>query len=84
MRMRGRLVLNGSTEIRGSFGEIGGETHHMWRAFGHVGEVLEAVPIKCRDRKVALLFLRKFMKRHVRPEQTFTDILCSYGAAPVI
>lgn len=36
---------------------------------------------KTRDRKAALTFLRKLMKRHGRPEELVTDGLKSYGAA---
>ncbi len=36
---------------------------------------------KARDRKAALKFLRKLMKRHGRPEELVTDKLRSYGAA---
>lgn len=34
-----------------------------------------------RDKKAALKFLRKLMKRHGRPEELVTDKLRSYGAA---
>ena len=36
---------------------------------------------KRRNRKAALKFLRKSMKRHGRPEVLVTDKLRSYGAA---
>ena len=36
---------------------------------------------KTRDRKAALKFLKKLMKRHGRPEVIVTDRLRSYGAA---
>ena len=44
------------------FVKINGETHYLWRAVDHEGEVLEAFVSKRRDRKVALKFLRKTMK----------------------
>ncbi|MGB5627968.1 MAG: DDE-type integrase/transposase/recombinase [Woeseiaceae bacterium] len=47
----------------------------------HGGEVLDSFVIKRRDRKAALKFLRKSMKRYGRPEQIITDNLRSYGAA---
>jgi hypothetical protein len=47
----------------------------------HEGEVLEAFVSKHRDRKAALTFLRKLMKRHDRPNELVTDKLRSYGAA---
>ncbi len=43
--------------------------------------MLEAYVTKQRDRKAALKFLRKLMKRHGRAEELVTDGLRSYGAA---
>jgi putative transposase len=63
------------------FVKINGETHYLWRAVDHEGEVLEAFVSKRRDRKAALKFLRKALKRHGRPEIIVTDRLRSYGAA---
>ena len=39
---------------------------------------------KMRDRKAALKFLRKSMKRHGRPESIVTDHLRSYGVLEVV
>ena len=61
--------------------KINGERHYLWRAIDHEGEVLESFVTKRRDRKAALKFLRKTMKRHGRPHIFATDKLCSYGAA---
>ena len=61
--------------------KINGVTHYLWRAVDHEGEVLESVVTKTRDRKAALKFLKKSMKRHGRPEVIVTDRLRSYGAA---
>ncbi len=47
----------------------------------HEGEVLEVFVTKKRDRKAALSFLRKAMKRYGRPEIIVTDKLRSYRAA---
>ena len=63
------------------FVKINGETHYLWRAVDHEGEVLESYVTKCRDRKAALRFLRKLMKRYGRPHVIVTDKLRSYGAA---
>ncbi|SHM50796.1 putative transposase [Roseovarius pacificus] len=63
------------------FVKINGETHYMWRAVDHEGEVLDAFVSKQRDRKAALKFLRKLMRRYGRPEHVVTDKLRSYGAA---
>lgn len=63
------------------FVKINGERHYLWRAVDHKGEVLESYVTKTRDRRAALKFLRKAMKRHGRPEVIVTDCLRSYGAA---
>ena len=63
------------------FVRINGETYYLWRAVDHEGEVLEAFVTKRRDRKAALGFLRKAMKRYGRPEVIVTDRLRSYRAA---
>ena len=61
--------------------KINGETHYLWRAVDHEGEVLESFVTKRRDRKAALKFLKKTMKRHGRAHIFVTDKLRSYGAA---
>ena len=61
--------------------KINGETHYLWRAVDHEGEVLESYVTKRRDRKAALKFLRKTMKRYGQPHIIVTDKLRSYGAA---
>ena len=63
------------------FVKINGERHYLWRAVDHEGEVLESFVTKRRDRKAALKFLRKTMKRFGRPYVIVTDKLRSYGAA---
>ena len=63
------------------FVRINGETYYLWRAVDHEGEVLEAYVTKKRDRKAALKFLRKTMKRHGHPVAIVTDRLRSYRAA---
>ena len=63
------------------FVKINGETYYFWWAVDHEGEVLESLVTKRRDRKAALKFLRKTMKRHGRPHIFVTDKLRSYGAA---
>jgi putative transposase len=62
------------------FVKINGETHYLWRAVDHEGEVLESFVTKRRDRKAALKFLRKSMKRYGQPEVIVTDKLRSYSA----
>jgi putative transposase len=63
------------------FVKINGERHYLWRAVDHEGEVLESFVTKTRDKKAALKFLKKAMKKHGRCEQFVTDKLRSYGAA---
>jgi putative transposase len=63
------------------FVKINGEMQYLWRAVDHEGEVLESYVNKRRDRKAALNFLRKLMKRHGQPQVIVTDRLRSYGAA---
>ena len=61
--------------------KINGEPHYLWRAVDHEGEVLEAFVSKRRDRKAALVFLKKIMKRHGKSKSIVTDKLPSYRAA---
>lgn len=63
------------------FVKINCETNYLWRAVDHEREVLESFVTKRRNRKAALKFLRKSMKRYGRPEVVVTDQLKSYGAA---
>ena len=63
------------------FVKINGETHYLWRAVDHEGEVLEVFATKRRDRRAALKFLKKVMKRYGRPWVIVTDRLRSYCAA---
>ena len=57
--------------------KINGVTHYLWRAVDHEGEVLESIFTKARDRKAAVKFLEKSMKRHGQPENIVTDRLRS-------
>ncbi len=66
------------------FVRINGETHYLWRAVDHEGEVLEVFVTKRRDRKAALEFLKRTMKRYGRPKAIVTDRLRSYGSATKI
>ena len=63
------------------FVKINGQTHYLWRAVDHEGEVLEVFATKTRDRKAALKFLKRAMKRYGCPNEIVTDRLRSYGAA---
>ena len=63
------------------FVKINGERHYLWRAVDHEGEVLESFVTKTRDKKAALKFLKKAMKKHGRAGVFVSDKLRSYGAA---
>jgi putative transposase len=63
------------------FVKINGVKHYLWRAVDHEGEVLERFVTKRRDKKAALRFLRKSLRRHGLAEKIVTDRLASYGAA---
>ena len=57
------------------FVKINGKTHYLWRAVDHEGEVLEVFVTKRRDRKAALRFLKRAMKRYGRPKVIVTDAI---------
>ena len=59
----------------------GQDTHYLWRAVDHEGEVLEVLATKLRDRRAALNFLKRAMKLYGQPRSVVTDRLRSYRAA---
>ncbi len=61
--------------------KINGERHYLWRAVDHEGEVLESYVIKKRDKKAALKFMKKAMRRYGSPNEIVMDKLRSYSAA---
>ena len=61
--------------------KIIGELHYLWRAVDQEGEILENYVTKTRDKKAALRFMRKALKRHGSPDEIATDGLTSYKAA---
>jgi putative transposase len=61
--------------------KINGEMHYLWRAVDHEGEILESYVTKTRDKKAALSFMKRALKRHGSPEAITTDGLRSYRAA---
>ena len=61
--------------------KVGGEMHYLWRAVDQEGEILESFVTKTRDKKAALAFIKKALKRHGSVETITTDGLRSYGAA---
>ncbi len=63
------------------FVKVGGETHYLWRAVDHEGEILESYVTKKRDKSAALKFFRKALKQHGSPFEIVTDGLRSYPSA---
>ncbi|MEZ5986108.1 MAG: DDE-type integrase/transposase/recombinase [Hyphomonas sp.] len=63
------------------FVNIRGQTHYLWRAVNHEGEVLESFVIKTRDKVPALKFMRKAMNRYGSPKMIVTGKYPSYRAA---
>ena len=63
------------------FVKINGELHYLWRAVDHEGEVLESYVTKRRNRKAALSFIKKLMKRYGKVQTIVTDRMGSYKAA---
>jgi putative transposase len=72
---RMRAYSNWEGHLDEVFVKINGETHYLWRAVDHEGKVLESFVTKRRDRKAALKFLRKSMKRDGSPHVIVTDKL---------
>ena len=76
-----RAYSNWQWHLDEVFVKINGETHYLWRAVDHEGEVLESYVTMRRERKAALKFIRKSMKCFGSPQVIVTDKLRSYGAA---
>jgi putative transposase len=80
-RIQGMRASRWRWHLDEMFVKINGRTHYLWRAVDHEGEVLESFVTKRRDKKAALKFLRKALKKHGEPEEFVTDRLRSYCAA---
>ena len=80
-RVHQRSYSNWCWHLDEVFVKINGETHYLWRAVDHEGEVLEVFVTKCRNRKAALAFIKRAMKHYGRPKVIVTDRLRSYRAA---
>ncbi len=80
-RVQNQNYSNWTWHLDEVFVKINGELHYLWRAVDQEGEVLEAYVSKRRDRKAALKFLKKTMKRYGKPKAVVTDRLKSYRAA---
>ena len=80
-RIHHRFYSNWRWHLDEVFVRINVETHYLWRAVDHEGEVLEVFATKRRDRRAALKFLKRAMKRYGQPKVIVTDRLGSYRAA---
>ena len=78
---RMRAYSNWQWHLDEVFVKINGETHYLWRTVDHEGEVLESYVTKKRDKKAALKFMKKAMRRFGSPNEIVTDMLRSYSAA---
>src|SRR6056297_1975189 len=63
------------------FMKINGERHYLWQAVDYEGEVLESFVTRTRDKKAALKFLKKAMKKYGWVDVLVSDKLRSFGSA---
>jgi putative transposase len=80
-RIHSRCYSQWRWHLDEAYVRINGQTHYLWRAVDQEGEVLEVFATKRRDRKAALRFLKRVMKRYGRSHSIVTDRLRSYRAA---
>ena len=80
-RVEGLRTNRWRWHLDGMFAKINGERHCLWRAADNEGEIRESFVTTTRDRRAALKFLRKTLKRHGRVDAIISDRLRSYGAA---
>jgi len=59
-----RAYSNWQWHLYEVFVKINGQTHYLWRAVDHEGEVLDSYVTKKRDKKAALKFLKKSMRSY--------------------
>jgi len=74
-RADGRVYSNWQFHLYELFVRVNTATYYYWWAVDHEGEVLEAFVTKRRDRKAALNFLNRGMKRSGEPKRIVTDQL---------
>lgn len=80
-RIEGMRSSRWGWQLDEMFAKLGGERHYLWRAVDHEGEVLESLVTRTRDKRAALKFLKKAMRKHGRAEIIVTDRFRSHGAA---
>ncbi|MDA1095594.1 MAG: IS6 family transposase [Acidobacteria bacterium] len=68
--------------LDGVFVRIQGRQHYLWRAVDEDGDMLDILVQSRRNRRAAVRFFRKLLKRHGSvPRELVTDKLASYPAA---
>ncbi|MFV0322166.1 MAG: IS6 family transposase [Alphaproteobacteria bacterium] len=80
-KKRRNCYSNWQWHIDEVFVKIKGKRYYLWRAVDQEGEVLEAYVSKKRNKREALKFLKKLMKKYGNPHKIVTDRLASYRAA---
>jgi putative transposase len=80
-RVHHRSYSNWRWHLNEVFVRINGETYYLWRAVDDEGEVLGVFATKRRNRKAALQFLMRAMKRYGQPKVFVTDRVRSYRVA---
>jgi transposase-like protein len=82
-RVRSRRVQpSGTWYLDEVFVRIGGKRTYLWRAVDDEGEVLEVLAQSRRNKRAALEFMRKLLKKQrYIPDKVVTDKLGSYSAA---
>ena len=81
LRAGGMQSSNWKWYLTEVFVKINGERHCLWRAVDHEGEVLESYVTKKRNKKAALKFMKKAMRRYGSPNEIVTNRLRSYSSA---
>ena len=79
-RIGGMKSSNWKWHLDEVFVKINGERPYLWCAVDHEGEVLESYVTKKRDKKAALKFMKKAMRRYGSLKKIVTDRLRSYSA----
>ena len=77
-----RVRPSGTCHLDEVFGRIGGKRTYLWRAVDNEGEVLEVLAQSRRNKRAALKFTRKLLKKQrYIPDKIVTDKLGSYSVA---
>ncbi|MEM6908342.1 MAG: DDE-type integrase/transposase/recombinase [Pseudomonadota bacterium] len=74
-------MLAAAHNPQGRVANIKGETHYLGRVVDQKGEVLESYVTERRNKKVALRFFKRALKRRGSVEVIVTDGLKSYPSA---